>query len=131
MDYFYVGTGSPKTGLQDLYFRFKYDHSSAFNIIVDGHYFASAADVYLKKTGSTTFEKQSKTYGQEIDIVANYQFNRFCNVELGASAFFSKNTVNVVKGFAPDSRETFNKWAYVMLNIRPDFLFQKPQPISN
>ncbi len=130
MDYFYVGTGSPKTGLQDLYLRLKYDHNTNFNILVDIHNFMSAADVNLR-TGTGAFEKQKKGYGQEIDIVANWQFNRFCNIEMGASAFFSTNTLNVVKGFAPDSRETFNKWAYVMLNFRPDFMFQKPQPITN
>jgi hypothetical protein len=131
MDYFYVGTGSPRTGLQDMYLRLKYDHSSTFNILVDIHNFRSASDVYYRKTGGTTFEKQKKGYGQEIDIVANYQFNRFCNLEVGASAFFQTNTLNIVKGFAPDTRNTFNKWGYVMLNIRPDFLFQKPQPITN
>lgn len=132
MDYFYVGTGSPRTGLKDLYLRLKYDANTNFNVLVDVHSFSAAADVYYKSNvAGATMDKQKKGYGQEIDIVANWQFNRFCNVEMGASAFFQTNTLNVVKGWAPDSRNTFNKWAYVMLNIRPDFLFQKPQPITN
>lgn len=131
MDYFYVGTGSPISGLQDLYFRFKYDHSANFNILMDVHNFMSAANIEYRPNASSKFEKQSKSYGQEIDIVANWQFNRFCNLELGASGFFSTNTLNLAKGFNKDTKETFNKWAYVMLNIRPDFLFQKPQPITN
>jgi Alginate export len=130
MDYFYVGTGSPKTGLQDLYLRLKYDANANFNILLDVHNFSSASQVRYKATGKTTFEKVSKNYGYEVDLVANYQFNRFCNIELGGSVFAQEKALSIVKGFSPESREKVNKWAYLMLSIRPDFLFQKPTPIT-
>ncbi len=129
MDYFYVGTGAPRAGLQDLYVRLKYDARDLF-ITLDAHRFSAADQINLTTQGGNT-EKMNSLYGYEVDLVANYQFNRFCNLEAGASVFSSTKTLEASKLGTVGKTNSLNYWSYLQLNIRPDFLFQKPIPIAN
>lgn len=129
MDYFYVGTGAPRAGLQDLYLRLRYDAKDLF-ITFDAHRFSAADKINLTTQGGKT-ETMNSLYGYELDLLVNYQFNRFCNLEAGASMFSSGKTLEASKLGTIDKTEDRNFWTYVQLNIRPDFLFQKPVPITN
>ncbi|MFN0050176.1 MAG: alginate export family protein [Cytophagales bacterium] len=152
MDYFYVGTGSPRSGLQDFYFRLRHDRKN-FWVTLDVHHFMTAGkDVNWRATATTSttttdpisgavttntvqnpFEKLESTYGQELDLVANYQINKFVNLEAGYSVFLATPTLAASKGLAggKDGYDRFNQWAYLQLNFRPEFLYQKPVAIKN
>lgn len=131
MDYFYVGTGSPRSGLQDLYFRLRHDRKN-FWVTLDVHHFMTAGkDVNWRAKSTDSFQKLDPTYGQEIDLVANYQINKFVNLEAGYSVFLATPTLAASKGLGAgkDGYDRFNQWAYLQLNFRPDFLYQKPVAI--
>lgn len=152
MDYFYVGTGSPRSGLQDFYVRLRHDRKNFF-VTLDIHNFMTAGkDVNYRKTATTpvtttdpvtgnpvttqvatAFETLSPTYGQEFDLVANYQINKFVNLEAGYSVFLATPTLAAAKGLpaGKDGYDSFNQWGYVQLNFRPEFLYQKPVAIKN
>lgn len=131
MDYFYVGTGAPIGGLQNIYGRVRYD-GKGFFATVDLHHFTTAnKSIKYKKQGATEFEDLGGFLGNEIDIVLNYQASRFTNVEFGYSAFLSTDALAAAKGYKLGSVDKFNQWAYLQLNIRPEFLYQKPVAIKN
>lgn len=148
MDYFYVGTGSPRAGLQDFYLRGRYDANNFF-VTLDVHNFMTAGkDVMWRKAATQTvtdpntgaistvpveFEKLSSTYGQEVDLVLNYQISRFVNLEAGYSIFFATETLAAAKGLpaGKSGYDAINQWGYLQLNLRPEFLYQKPVAIKN
>ncbi len=128
MDYFYTGTGAPKGGLINTQLRAKYTASRYF-VTVDYHNFKSDGSLGAGYT---------KDLGNELDIVLNYNINKFVNLEVGYSKYFgATESTELAKGQttatgAPrtDIRKEAN-WAYVMLTIRPDFLFTPPVAISS
>ncbi len=136
MDYFYVGTGSPVGGLQDLYLRTRYDAKNLF-ITLDIHQFMTQGMMDIKyrnlqKTPTDlSFRSLGSDLGQEIDLVVNYQANTFTNIEAGYSCYFSTDALMASKGFRIDDRNPVNQWTYVQVNFRPDFLYQKPVAIKN
>jgi len=122
MDYFYVGSGSPKAGLQDAYIKTKYIAKSYFATL-DLHYFGTAQKI------STL--NNNKDLGWELDLLANYTLNKFTTVELGYSNMFA-NKSQMKAAMAsnyPAAANTYNStgsWAYLMISIKPDFFFNKP-----
>jgi len=133
MDYFYVGTGSPRSGLQDFYVRLRHDRKN-FWVTLDVHHFMTAGkDVNWRAKTTDNYQKLDPTYGQEIDLVANYQINKFVNLETGYSVFIGAPTLAASKGLAAGKNgyDSFNQWGYIQLNFRPDFLYQKPISIKN
>ncbi|WP_242696303.1 alginate export family protein [Longitalea luteola] len=122
MDYYYVGTGSPVGGLQDAYFKVKYQ-ASLFFISLDAHNFRLAENV----TNAADPDKINidKNLGYEFDLIASYSLNRFTALELGYSFMKANNSTEYVKrGTMNEARHNAN-WAYLMINIRPDFFFGK------
>ncbi|TAE59133.1 MAG: hypothetical protein EAY68_11020, partial [Bacteroidetes bacterium] len=136
MDYFYVGTGSPRAGLSNTYVRVRYDRNNFF-VTADLHNFMTAfKDVKWKDANApagTNFQTLDPIYGQEIDLVANYQVNKFVNLEVGYSVFFATETLAAAKGLSAGKSgyQNINQWGYVQLNFRPEFLYQKPVAIKN
>ena len=63
-----------------------------------------------------------RSFGTELDLVANYTLTRIVGLEAGYSAFFATPTLatSSVKNVANADRQA--NWAYLMVNIRPDFL---------
>jgi hypothetical protein len=130
MDYFYVGTGDPSAGLANYYWRIRYAKPK-WSVTADLHHFASAyQNIYYQKFGDTDFKKLSQSYGQEYDLVLNYQANRFTNLEFGYCFFLNTPTLAVAKNINPDATGPFQQWTYIMLTFRPDFLYQKPVPLE-
>ena len=122
MDYFYAGTNSPAAGLVNYYFKSKFT-ANTFFIAADYHHFS------VQNEMAATIQKD---LGDEIDLTANYNLNKFTSIELGYSMMFAAtDAMKAAKGQA--SATTFDKigkWGYVMLNIRPDFFFTKPVAIK-
>jgi hypothetical protein len=126
MDYYYVGTGSPAAGLQNYYLKFRVAPKDLI-ISLDVHKFATQN----KLIGPGTVGEMKKNLGYEFDLIVNYNINKFTNIEAGYCVYLANNSTEAAKLNSINKTEKFNQWAYLMLNIRPDFLFTKPVAIKN
>ena len=129
MDYFYVGTNSPAGGLNNGYLKLKYGTPTT-NIGVDLHDFR-----LNKATLKSEAVILDKHLGNEIDILFNHTVNKFTTIELGYSIMKASESMAIAKGQATTdiAAANFNRtgtWFYLMVNIRPDFLFTKPVAIK-
>lgn len=129
MDYYYVGTGSPVGGLQDAYFKVKYQ-SNLFSLSADAHNFRLAEN--MVNTLDADKANLKKDLGYEFDFIANYALNKFTTLELGYSFMLANNSTEYVKRTPVTMDQTNHRptWAYLMINIRPDFFFTKPVAIK-
>ncbi|THU34111.1 hypothetical protein FAM09_24120 [Niastella caeni] len=127
MDYYYVGTGSPVGGLQDYYFKVKYQ-ANAFFLSLDAHNFRLAENV--ANAADPDKATIDKNLGYEFDFIANYSLNKFTTLELGYSFMKANNSTEYVKRGTMDQARHNANWAYLMINIRPDFFFTKPVAIK-
>ncbi len=116
MDYFYASSQFGKGGLTDYYIKAKYKASDKFLLSTDFHQFNSSTNI---GTG-----ENRRNLGQELDVVASYSLIKQVVIEGGYAHYFSTPllTSSTVKN-VPDAKSNAN-WAYVMINIRPDFLFK-------
>lgn len=118
MDYFYAANAFGNTGLQDYYLKAKWKMNMKSTLALDIHQFNSATAVAdPAKPGST-----GKNYGQELDLVYGYIITPQVNLEAGYSHFFTTGTLAAAKNVA--NARSGADWAYVMLNIKPAFLFK-------
>lgn len=129
MDYFYAGTNSPAGGLNNGYLKAKYT-SNLLTFGLDYHSFA-----LNKATTKGDGTLIGTELGNEIDFLLNYNMNRFTTVELGYSIMMASDNMAFAKGQATTdiTAKTFDKtgtWLYVMINIRPDFLYTKSVAIK-
>lgn len=126
MDYFYVGTGATSGGLSNLYAKAKYT-AKDFYLMLDIHSFATASTI--RKSDGTDL---SKGLGTEIDFIANYTLNRITNLEFGYSVMKATDSMSIAKGQNQALKYNNNAtWAYLMINIRPDFLYKAPEIKKN
>jgi hypothetical protein len=125
MDYYYVATGSPTGGLQDAYVKVKYQ-SNSFGVGVDAHNFQLAENI----PDATDPNKSTidKNLGYEFDIISSYNLNRFTTLELGYCFMLANNSTEYVKRSTMDQTKHRPEWAYLMINIRPDFFLTKTTP---
>lgn len=121
MDYYYVGTGSPTGGLQNAFLKFKYQ-ANKFFITFDAHNFQLAEDML-----DATKTSIDKNLGYEFDLVANYTLNKFTTLEAGYSFMKANNSTEFVKKGTMDQTNHNAHWAYLMINIRPEFKFSTKQ----
>lgn len=124
MDYFYVGTGSPAGGLNNPYLKFKYA-ANALSLGLDLHHF-SLNQPMLKDNGTAA----GKNLGNEIDLLLNYNINRFTNIEMGYSLMYASKNMAIAKGQATndalaDNYRRNGNWFYTMFKFTPDFLYTK------
>lgn len=129
MDYFYVGTGAPVGGLNNIYGKLKYT-GNALSAGVDFHSFSLNKD--MKKADGTVI---GKSLGTEIDFLLNYNLNKFTNIELGYAYMKATASMPFAKAQATtdavaDTYRRTGTWFYAMLNIRPDFFYAKPVAIK-
>ncbi|MFT3747755.1 MAG: alginate export family protein [Agriterribacter sp.] len=118
MDYFYAGSAFGNKGLTDYYIKVKYKPSGGLQLSGDVHKFFSAAAVY-DNAGNDI----SKNFGTEADIVASYSLTKIIGFEAGYSHFFSTASLASagVKNIMDAQKN--NNWAYIMVNIKPAFMF--------
>ena len=120
MDYFYVTTGSPAGGLNDPFIKIKYGSSNKrFSAGVDFHYFRLA-----KNQKDINGKAIDKYLGSEIDVITNYALNKITTVELGFSVMAATKSMEYAKGIAPDSAKLTGTWSYLMISVKPEFLFK-------
>lgn len=118
MDYFYAGTGAPAGGLNNPFLKGKYtSRNSRFTLEASYHYFSLAQQQKdVKGAGISGY------LGSEIDLIANYQLNKVTTVETGFCGLAASRSMEYAKGITPGTARLHATWAYLQLNIRPDFL---------
>lgn len=113
MDFFYAGTGSPAAGLKNYYVKTKYTRDDFF-LAADYHHFSVA---------NALAATSQRSLGDELDLTAGYTVNKFTVVELGYSIMKATGTLPLVKGQAATTvYDKTPEWAYLTINIKPDFL---------
>lgn len=124
MDYFYAGTGSPSGGLKDAYLKVKYTNKR-LTTTFDVHYFALASTTFNKMPDVPAATPLSSKLGMEYDLIATYALNRFTTLEAGYAIMNGTNTLEYTKQGTMNQKDKVGTWAYLMINIRPDFLAVK------
>ena len=120
MDYFYVGTGSPSGGLSNPFARLRYSSKNKnFIAELNYHYFSLAKD--MKDVNGNAI---SKYLGSEIDLVTGYSLNKFTTIEWGFSVMAAAQSMEYAKNINPGTANLTGTWSYLMINIRPEFLFK-------
>ena len=118
MDYFYAGTGSATGGLSNPYLKGKYtSRNSRFSLDLCYHYFALADDQKDSKGN-----KVSRGLGSEVDGVADYRLNKFTTIETGLCGLWATHSMEYAKGITPGTARLNATWAYLQIDIKPDFL---------
>lgn len=123
MDYFYVGTGSAAGGLANAFFKTKYTVNPNLYFTLDFHHFALAND--MKNGLDASAGKLNRHLGNEVDCIMNYNLNKFTNLEVGYSFLKGSDSLEYAKLGTIGQTKRRAHWAYIMLNIRPDFLTTK------
>lgn len=123
MDYFYVGTGSPAGGLNNAYIKSNYA-AGKFNLQADLHYFRLNKDMW--KADKTLLDKD---LGTELDLTIGYSLNKITTIDVGYSIMKATSSMAFAKAqvTTDEAAAGFRKtghWAYVMINIRPDFMLR-------
>jgi hypothetical protein len=120
MDYFYVANGFGKQGLLNYFFKAKYNMRDNLTLHLDVHGFQSA-----NKLSNGIGGELDSYLGTEFDLLVKYNLTKMINIEAGYSFMKATNSMasaavkNVIN---PDLSPQF---AYVMLNIKPNFLAKK------
>ncbi|WP_348811629.1 alginate export family protein [Flavobacterium maritimum] len=120
MDYFYAANGFGKQGLLNYFFKVKYNVKDNLSFFLDIHGFESA-NTLSNGAGGTL----DSYLGTEVDLLMRYNLTKIINIEAGYSFMKATNSMAsaAVKNVAiPDLSPQF---AYVMLNIKPNFLAKK------
>jgi hypothetical protein len=120
MDYFYVGTGSPAGGLSDPFFKVKYgSKNKRFTAGLDYHYFSLAKD--MKDVSGNAIDKY---LGSEFDFITSYALNKVTAIEWGFCVMAATKSMEYAKAVAPNSTKLTGSWSYLMISIKPEFLFK-------
>lgn len=119
MDYFYVADGFGPNGLVNYYLKSKYKPKDNFTISLDIHRFALPSAV-MSETGTP----MDKALGTEVDLVLNYAMTKVITIEGGYSSMFSTSTLTSAKVKNVKNADTFSSWAYLMISIKPEFVFK-------
>ncbi|KAA6439786.1 hypothetical protein FEM33_10515 [Dyadobacter flavalbus] len=114
MDYFYAANGFGKSGLTDFYIHSSIRASAKLSIQADLHQFSGAAAIL-----NANDEKMSGNFGNELDIIGTYNLTKSVSFQGGYCTFLPTNTLAQVKSVS--NPQKMANWAYVMINIRPEF----------
>lgn len=118
MDYFYAGTGSAAGGLNNPFFKGKYmSRNSRLNLEVSYHYFG-LAEAQKEVKGNAV----PKYLGSEVDGIASYRLNRNTILEAGVCGLWASHSMEYAKGSTPGTARLSASWAYLQIDIKPDFL---------
>ena len=118
MDYFYVGTGSPTGGLSNPQASVRYTApGKRFSASADYHAFFLANDQKDKNAS-----KVERYLGSEVDLSSSYQLNNIVTLEGGVSFMGATRSMEYAKNISPGTACLAGSWAWLMVNIRPDFL---------
>ncbi|MEO7977513.1 alginate export family protein [Flavobacterium sp.] len=120
MDYFYAANGFGKQGLLNYFFKIKYNAKDNLSFFLDVHGFESA-----NKLSNGAGGELDSYLGTELDLTARYNLTKIINIEAGYSIMKATNSMAsaAVKNVA--NADLTPQFAYVMLNIKPNFLAKK------
>jgi len=120
MDYFYAGTGSPTGGLSDLFAKIKYaSFNKRFAAEFDYHHF-SLANNQKDVSGNAI----NKYLGSEFNLVTNYSLNKMTTFEYGFSLMAATKSMEYAKNITSNTANLTGVWSYLMIIIKPEFLFK-------
>lgn len=120
MDYFYVASGFGNQGLMNYFFKAKYNAKDKLTLFAELHGFESANKVSNGAGGT-----QTSYLGTELDLKMSYNFTKLINIEAGYSYMKATNTMASSQVKNVTNANLSPQWAYVTLNIKPDFLASK------
>ena len=136
MDYFYAADGHGPAGLKDVYLKSRYAKGK-ITAAVDLHQFLSGNKIAYPDNGSDALTWYKSNLGTEVDVVSTFTYGKYIIFEAGYAHLFGTHSLNRIKtaGFPaanipylPKQRQA--NWAYLMINIKPDFLITKPVPTT-
>jgi len=121
MDYFYTADGFGPSGLLDVYLKSRFTPNEKSYITFDVHQF-SLPDAVMDEQGNV----MSKSLGLEFDLAASLAITKIITLEGGYSFMHMGDTMSSrrVKNVANASDNA--QWAWLMLSIKPSFVFEKP-----
>jgi hypothetical protein len=103
--------------LNNPFFKAKYiSPGKRFTAELAYHYFGLADDAKDAKGAAV-----SKYLGSEVDATVNYGLNKITTIELGASTMAATHSMEYAKGITSGAARLTANWAYLQVNIRPDF----------
>lgn len=118
MDYFYAVSGAPAGGLSNPYLKVKYTtDNKKFFVELDNHYFFLG-----NNQKDIAGAEVSKYLGTEFDLTTDYKLNKATSVSLGLSYMAATGSMEYAKNITPGASQLHPFWAYLQLNIHPDFL---------
>jgi hypothetical protein len=120
MDYFYAANGFGKQGLLNYFLKAKYNAKDNLTFFAELHGF-EAANTLSNGAGGT----QTSYLGTELDLKMSYNFTKMINVEAGYS--YMQATISMASAQVKNvtNANLTPQWAYVALNIKPNFLAKK------
>lgn len=120
MDYFYVASGFGNRGLQDYYLGAKLKAGSKWLLTAAAHEFFSASTL-PSIDGRTT---PSRRFGTEADLTAVFSLTPMIAFEGGYSYFRSTESLTSVGVKNISNPDHSSNWAYLMVSIKPSWLFK-------
>ncbi len=125
MDYFYVGNphgqGGNIAGLMDVHLKTKFKTGEASSLVINGHFFQSAADIYNPLDVNI---EESKYLGTEVDLVYTLTMYKDVKLNLGYSQMFAGESMELVK-LAPGDSNRLNNWIWAMIDFNPSVVVRE------
>ncbi|WP_281227370.1 alginate export family protein [Flavobacterium aquiphilum] len=120
MDYFYVSSGFGSQGLLNYFLKAKYNLKDNLTLFADLHCF-EAGNTLSNGAGGT----QNSYLGTELDLKMSYNMTKMINIEAGYSFMQATNSMASAQVKNVTNANLSPQWAYVMVNIKPNFLNKK------
>lgn len=120
MDYFYTASGFGANGLLNYFFKVKYNAKDNLTFMMDVHGFQSA-----NKVSNGAGGERDPYLGTEVDLLVRYNLTKMINFEAGYSVMSATNTMASAQVKNIANPEKVAHWAYLMVNISPNFLAKK------
>ena len=79
---------------------------------------------YFDKYGVNVEISKEASCSCEFDLVSTYALNKLTTIEWGFAVMAASNSMEYAKGIAPGSANLTGTWSYLMINIKPEFLFK-------
>ena len=120
MDYFYAANGFGKQGLLNYFFKAKYNMRDNLTLQLDVHGFQSA-----NKLSNGIGGELDSYLGTEVDMLVKYNLTKMINIEAGYSIMKATNSMASAAVKNVTNPDLSPQFAYVMFNIKPNFLAKK------
>jgi hypothetical protein len=120
MDYFYAANTFGSQGLMNYFLKAKYNAKDNLIFFAEIHGFESA-NTLSNGAGGT----QTSYLGTELDLKMSYYFTKMINIEAGYSYMKATNSMASAQVKNVANANLSPQWAYVTLNIKPNFLATK------